>query len=345
MAEEAIQAPPRAAQSRLGNIFSSRTFWTLFVLFAIVAVDAIASPDFFSIRRMEDGRLLGSLIDILNRSAPLILLGAGMTLVIATRGIDLSVGSVIAISAAVAAVAIRTQPPGVAILLALIAGLVCGLWNGALVALLGIQPIIATLILMVVGRGIAQMITSGQIAIFNDPTLIYIGSGTLFGLPFPIYLALAVFVLVFLFVRRTAIGLMIESVGANDRASYYSGINAALIKLSVYVISGLCAAIAGLIFAGRIRGADANNVGYLTELDAILAATIGGTIGGRFFLVQSIIGVLIIQALYTGILTSGVSPEFNQVVKAVVILIILLLQSDELRQMVARTFKRVRGAA
>lgn len=337
--------PPLASHSRTAQMYQQhkRALWTLLALGAILLVNFLISPSFFSIRVVE-GRLLGSLIDVVNRSAPIMLLAIGMTLVIASKGIDLSVGAVVAICGAVAAVLIPNNPPVIAIGAALIVGMICGLWNGLLVAFLDIQPIIATLILMVVGRGIAQMITNGQIAIFNDATLSYIGTGVLFGLPFPIYIAIFGLIVVSLFVRRTAIGLMIESVGANDRASYYAGINARLIKLLVYVLSGLCAAIAGLIITGYIKGADANNAGLWSELDAILAVVIGGTAlsGGRFYLGLSMIGALIIQSIYTGILVSGLPPEFNLVVKAVVILFILLLQSDQFRTTIMRPAQAIR---
>jgi galactofuranose transport system permease protein len=342
-----IGATP-ALSPRSGKRFrvQNRAVWTLLALGLILLVNALISPNFLSIRVFE-GRLLGSLIDILNRSAPIMLLSIGMTIVIATKGIDLSVGAVVAICGAVAAVLIADQPPALVIILAIFAGLLCGLWNGILVAVFDIQPIIATLILMVVGRGIAQMITSGQIAIFNNETLSFIGTGVLIGLPFPIYIALAVLVLVYLLVRRTAIGLLVESVGANDRASYYAGINAALVKMFAYMLSGFCAAIAGLIITAYIKGADSNNAGLWSELDAILAVVIGGTAltGGRFNLIFSMVGVLIIQSIYTGILVSGLPPEFNLVVKAVVILFILLMQSDIFRQTITQSFKRLRGAA
>ena len=138
---------------------------------------------------------------------------------------------------------------------------------------------------MVAGRGIAQLITGGQITTFSNATLEFVGTGVLFGLPFPIYLSLIVFVLVALLVRRSAIGMMIESVGANDRASFYTGIDAKKIKIFVYIISGICAAVAGLIIASDIKGADANNAGLWMELDAILAVVIGGTaLAGRTLL-------------------------------------------------------------
>jgi galactofuranose transport system permease protein len=337
---------PIASNSRTSQIYqqNKRALWTLLALGTILLVNFLISPSFFNIR-VVDGRLLGSLIDVVNRSAPVMLLAISMTLVIATKGIDLSVGAVVAICGAVAAVLIPTTNPVIAIGAALLAGIICGLWNGILVAFLDIQPIIATLILMVVGRGIAQMITNGQIAIFNDATLSYIGTGVLFGLPFPMYIAIFMLIVVSLFVRRSAIGLMIEAVGANDRASYYAGINARLIKLLVYVMSGLCAAIAGLIITGYIKGADANNAGLWSELDAILAVVIGGTAlsGGRFYLGLSMVGALIIQSIYTGIQVSDLPTEFNLVVKAIVILFILLLQSDQFRQTILSPVQRLRS--
>ncbi|MBX3064751.1 MAG: ABC transporter permease [Anaerolineae bacterium] len=325
--------------------YTGKAIWPLLALVVVLIVNRLVAPDFFSVQLLQ-GRVYGSLIDILNRGAPVALLSIGMTLVIATKGIDLSVGAVIAISGAVAAVLISTTDlsPFVVILLSIGAGVLCGLWNGILVAFFDIQPIIATLILMVAGRGIAQMITQGQIAIFNDETIAFMGTGLVLGIPFPIYLMVAMLILIYLLVRRTALGLFIESVGANDRASHYAGVNAALIKLLAYVISGICAALAGLILTGDIKGADANNSGLWLELDAILAVVLGGTAltGGRFSLVLSVIGALIIQSVETGILLSGLPPTFNLVVKAIVILFVLLLQSEAFRRMISVGVLRLR---
>lgn len=322
-----------------------RFLFPLLGLILILVGNRLISPSFFSIR-IVDGRLIGSLIDILNRGAPTVLLATGMTLVIATKGIDLSVGAVIAICGAIAAVLISTTtiPPLLVMAISVGAGALCGLWNGILVAYFDIQPIVATLILMVVGRGIAQLITKGQIATFRNPSLEFVGTGVLVGFPFPIFLSLIVVFLVWVLVRRTAIGTLIESVGANDRASFYAGIDAAKIKLSVYIISGICAAITGLILTADIRGADANNAGLWEELDAILAVVIGGTAltGGRFYLIPSVVGALIIQSIQTGIYVSGLPPTFNLIVQAVVILAILLLQSEEFRRLFIRGWTKLR---
>ncbi len=179
-AESQANVEAAARRSRWARIWveNRRTLFPLMALILILLGNWLISPTFFSLR-LVDGRLVGSLIDILNRGAPTVLLAVGMTLVIATKGIDLSVGAVIAICGAVAA-ALITQtdiPPLIVILISIGAGILCGLWNGLLVALFDIQPIVATLILMVVGRGIAQLITEGQIATFSNPTLVFVGTG------------------------------------------------------------------------------------------------------------------------------------------------------------------------
>ncbi|WP_139790389.1 ABC transporter permease [Rhizobium rhizosphaerae] len=302
-------------------------------------------PGFFAIE-MQNGRLYGSLIDVMNRGAPVALLAVGMTLVIATRGIDLSVGAVMAICGAVAAASsVRGDPLAVTLVLSLGIGLLCGLWNGVLVAILNIQPIVATLVLMVAGRGIAQLITEGAILTFNDPGLIFIGSGSLFGLPMPVVLWLVFGIAVALIIRRTALGLLIEATGVNRRAATLSGIQAPAFLIMAYVLSGLCAALAGLIVTADIRGADANNAGLWLELDAILAVVVGGNslLGGRFSIIASLIGAMIIQAVNTGILLSGFPPEFNLIIKAAIIVLILLIQSPRLSHLVA--FVRPAGPA
>lgn len=342
---------------RLRNLFTgsgtrwynTRAFWTIMALLIILIANRIISPNFFTVR-MVNGRLIGSPINILDGAAPILLLSIGMTLVIATEGVDLSVGAVMAIGAAVAVVMINKYEdgatefyymPAMVILAALGAGALCGLWNGILVAYLDIQPIIATLILMISGRGIAQMITNGQSPTYTNETLAFIGRGVIFGVPFPIYLYVGILVLVVLLVRRTAIGLLLESVGVNDRASFYAGINAAMIKVFAYMISGVCAALAGLIMAGEVKSADPHKNGEFAELDAILAVVIGGTAlsGGRFSLVLSAVGALIIQSLLTGLYVSDLHPTANLVVKALVVLLVLLLQSNEFRYYVSRLFR------
>jgi simple sugar transport system permease protein len=303
----------------------------ILALIVILAVDRVVSPQFFDLR-LQDGRLFGSLIDVLNRGTPVALLSLGMVLVIATRGIDLSVGAVMAICGAIAASLADSHGLPVVLAAALGAGLICGLWNGFLVAVLGMQPIVATLILMVAGRGIAQLITEGRIVTFSSPDLVWLGNGSVLGLPVPVAIALGMLILTGAVVRGSALGLLIEATGGNARASELAGVGTRAMILAVYVWCGVCAALAGVIAAADIMGADANNAGLWLELDAILAVVIGGTslFGGRFSLVLAVLGALIIQTMNTGILLSGYPPEFNLLVKAAVVLAVLLLQSPKL---------------
>ena len=297
----------------------------------ILMADRLVSPQFFDIR-LQDGRQFGSLVDVFNRGAPVALLSLGMVLVIATRGIDLSVGAVMAIAGAIVASLVDSHSVPVALGAALGVGLLCGLWNGFLVAVLRIQPIVATLILMVAGRGIAQLITEGRIVTFSSPSLAWFGNGSVLGIPAPVAITLGMLLLTLLLVRGTALGVLIEAVGANARASELAGIGTQAITITAYVWCGLCSAVAGVISAADILGADANNSGLWLELDAILAVVVGGTslFGGRFSLILAVLGALIIQAMNTGILLSGYRPELNLVVKAIVVIAVLLLQSPRL---------------
>ena len=319
----------------------------LLALAGVLLINWLLFPNFFRIT-WQDGRLFGSLIDVINRGAPVAILAIGMTGVIATKGVDLSVGAIMAVCGAVAAtMVVAGYPTPVAVIAALAVGLACGLWNGFLVAVLDIQPIIATLVLMVAGRGIAQLITEGSIVTFNDPALIFIGTGSFLGLPMAAVIALVLMVLVTFLVRRTAIGLFIQAIGVNRAAASLAGIRSRMLLMLVYALSGFCAAIAGIVVAADIRGADANNSGLWLELDAILAVVIGGTslLGGRFSIPMAVVGALIIQAMNTGILVSGFRPEFNLIVKAGMIILILLIQSPLAGRIFTRRLVPAKAAA
>ncbi|WP_331345553.1 ABC transporter permease [Cellvibrio sp. UBA7661] len=316
-----------------------RYLWPCVGLLVLLAINAIIAPEFFHIE-FKDGRFYGSLIDVLNRAAPVALLAIGMSLVIATAGVDLSVGSIMAIAGAVSAYYITKGVDNLALIIGagLIAGLIAGIINGFLVGYMSIQPIVATLILMVAGRGIAQLINEGQIVTFDHSGFAFLGTGSFLGLPFPIVLVIITFAIVQLLTRRTALGLYIEAVGANPSASHYMGLNAKAIKMSVYCVAGLCAALAGMIAAADIRGSDANNAGLWLELDAILAVVIGGAslMGGRFSILLAIIGALIIQTLTVTIILSGIPPKFNLLIKASAIIVVLLLQSPRFQQQLSK---------
>jgi simple sugar transport system permease protein len=291
------------------------------------------TPGFLSIT-MKDGHLFGNTIDILNRASPLILISIGMTLVIATQGIDISVGSIIAISAALSAtVIVDGGSVPLAVIIGVISGIICGGWNGFLVSYIGVQPMVGTLILYIVGRGIAQLITDGQILTFTNKDFIFIGTGYIL-LPVAIYIAIIIAFLMYLLIRKTALGLFIESIGVNSNSSKFAGIQSKKVVFSLYVLSGILAGIAGIILCSNIKSADANNVGLWLELDAILATVIGGTSmsGGRFYLAGTVVGALFIQTLTTTIYSLGVPPEITLVVKAIVVIVVCIIQSPEFRK-------------
>jgi len=277
------------------------------------------------------------------------LLAIGMTLVIATGGVDLSVGATMAIAASVAGILMNPsalknevffvtdpnytfQPLWLVIVAALVVSIICGLWNGVLVAYMKIQPMVATLILMISGRGIAQLITNGlRIQITYRPYA-FIGQGWII-LPFSLYIVAIVLIITWIMTRKTAIGMFIESVGINFRSSFFSGINEKRIKLLVYTFCGLCAGIAGLVASSNVRTSDASNIGLTTELDAILAVVIGGTSmsGGRFSLLASMIGALVMQAITQSMYAIGVPAFALQAIKAVVVIFVILLFSEQVR--------------
>ncbi|QQQ78632.1 ABC transporter permease [Saccharothrix sp. 6-C] len=306
----------------------NRLLWPVLALVALLVLNVVVTPSFFSLR-LQDGHLYGSLIDILRNGAPTLLIALGMTLVIATRGIDLSVGAVAAIAGAVTCTYIASGGDAwIGMGLALLLCGVLGLWNGFLVSVLGIQPIIATLVLMTAGRGIAMLITEGQIVTVDSPTFREVGAGFVV-LPIAILISLAVLGLVALVTRRTALGMLIESVGVNPSASRLAGVRARTIIWTVYVFAALCAAVAGLMISSNVSAADANNAGLWIEMDAILAVVIGGTslAGGRYSLTGTLLGALIIQTLTTTVYTIGIAPEITLVFKAIVVIAVCLLQA------------------
>ncbi len=326
------------------RLTASPLLWPALALAALIVLNVVLTPAFLTIR-VQDGHLYGSLIDILRNGAPTMLVALGMTLVIASRGIDLSVGAVVAIAGALACAHIATAPDagrfsavGAATLIALGAAVLLGLWNAMLVSTLGIQPIIATLVLMTAGRGIALLITKGQIVTVSSEPFTVIGAGYALGLPVAILVSLAVFVVVAVFTRRSALGMLLESIGINPEASRLAGVRYRTIVFAVYVFSALCAGVAGLMIASNISAADANNAGLWIEMDAILAVVIGGTslLGGRFSLTGTVLGALIIQTLTTTVYTAGITPEATLVFKAVVVIAVCLLQAPRFRSLLRR---------
>lgn len=333
----------KQGMKQIQAIFRHQLVWPVLTLVALFAIDVAHRASFLSITLL-DGHLFGAPIDILNRAAPLVIVSLGMTLVIATRGIDISVGAIVAIAGAAAAVVLADDPTriGTALGAALAVGVLAGIWNGMLVAFVGMQPIIATLILMVAGRGVAQLLTGGQIIPIGAPGYLVFGGGYLATVPCSVWIALGVTAATALLVNRTALGLFIRAIGVNPVATRLVGLRSSAIVFSVYVFSGLTAAIAGILASSNVRSADGNNAGLLLELDAILAVTLGGTslLGGRFSLAGTVLGALIIQTLTYTTYSIGVPPEATLVVKAIVVLVVSVIQSSVARALLMRQLLR-----
>ena len=327
-------------------------FLPLFALFLVLIVNVIKTPSFFNIT-IQNGVLYGYTIDIINRSSELVILAVGMTLVIATGGIDISVGAVSALAAAVCVRMLGSSydsyasPMAVCILAALIMGMILGAFNGFLVARLRIQAMVATLILFTAGRGIAQLISAREIGGKMVPgQIIYVRMESFKGIggflphvivPTPVFIAASVVLIFYLVLTKTALGLYIKTVGINSRAGRLVGINSTFIMFLCYVLCGLTAAMAGVISSSRIYSSDANNIGLNMELDAILAVALGGNsmAGGKFSLAGSVIGAITIQALTTSLYAMGVTADQLPVFKAIVVIIIVSIQSEELKRWIS----------
>lgn len=319
-------------------------------LLIMLIFNAIVVPNFFKIS-IQNGVLYGYIIDILNRSCELIIMAVGMTLVVAaSRGTDISVGAVAAVSAAIIVRLLGSSydayamAPWLAIVIGLLAGALCGAFNGFLVAGLNIQPMIATLILFTAGRGIAQLISAreindvmvpGQILYVRMESFKQIG-GFIPGVvvPTPVFITIIFILITVLVLKKTALKTYIETVGINPKAGRLVGIKSSLIIFFTYVFCGFASGLSGLIASSRIYSSDANNIGLNMELDAILAVALGGNSlgGGKFNLTGSIIGAITIQALTTSLYALGVSADQLPVYKAVVVILIVALQSSEFKR-------------
>ncbi len=329
-------------QSFIKKVTGARLFLPLLCL-AIVLLVSVSYTHSFFVVTIKNGVLYGYIIDIINRASELAILAIGMTLVASSSGgTDISVGAIMAVTAAVVtyicaggqqAVSTLAGPLVIAILAGLVVSLLCGIWNGFLVANLGVQPMVATLILYTAGRGIAQLITKGQITYIRVDSYKVLGSTIgKCPIPTPIFVAVIMIVLSALILKYTALGLYIQTVGINSRAAKLVGLKPVAIQFLTYAICGLFAGIAGVVASSRIYSCDANNIGLNIELDAILAVALGGNslAGGKFSLAGSLIGAYTIQALTTTLYSMGVSADVLPVYKAIVVVIIVSLQSPEL---------------
>jgi galactofuranose transport system permease protein len=315
-----------AAPRRLPQ-FSLARHGALLALLILLVFNFLFTPHFASLQTFNVN---------MTQVAPIVIVAVGMTLVIATAGIDLSVGSLMAVAGQLAPIIFLDKALGLpvylliplAFIVPLLATTLLGLFNGVLVSHYRIQPIVATLVLYIAGRGIAQVLTNGNLVTFREPNFQWIGLGRPFGIPLQL-IAMLIFVVVAIWlVRKTLFGRTVLAVGGNETAAYLSGMSVGKVKRRVYMISGFCAGFAGLIVIAINSSSDANQVGLGMELDAIAAVAVGGTpfAGGRANLVGTLLGALIIQLVRYSLIANGVPDAAALVVKAGLIVLAVWLQ-------------------
>ena len=296
-------------------------------LIVILLFNAVFTPNFLQMQ---------TLFVNISQVATIAIVAMGMTMVIATGGIDLSVGAIMALSGALAPLIFMsefgTAYPALGLAAAFIVPLfvaaACGLFNGALVSFLRVQPIIATLILFISGRGIAQVLTNGNLQTYKNEAFSYLGTGKVLGLPFQGWLALAIAVVLFWVVKRTSFGRYLLAIGGNERAAELSGGPVKTVKIGAYVICAILSGIAGLIVVAINSASDAARNGNLMELDAIAAAVVGGALlqGGRAPIFGAILGAIIIQLVKYTLLANGVEDEVALIAKAFIIVLAVYVQ-------------------
>jgi ribose/xylose/arabinose/galactoside ABC-type transport system permease subunit len=291
------------------------------LLVLLFAYNAVFTRNFLSAQTLLDVQL--------RQAAPVAIVALGMALVIAVAGIDLSVGSVAAIAGQVGALTLLTGvgPVG-AVGLALLTAAVCGVFNGTLVVRFGVQPIIATLVLFIAGRGIAQLLSGGQLTGFRNPSFQFLGLGRVAGLPMPIVLMVVITAVLWFVVRYTGYGRTLLATGGNQNAARLAGVRVGRVKMAAYIACSALAGLVGLVVIGITSASDANNVGLGLELDAIAAVAVSGTplSGGRISVIGTLIGAVMLRLLQNTLIAQGVPREIAQIVTGVVIVIALFLQ-------------------
>ncbi|MFV8182084.1 ABC transporter permease [Streptomyces spinosirectus] len=253
--------------------------------------------------------------------APVLIVALGMALAIGTEGVDLSVGSVMALATSLLSLYLG-YGPWIAALTAVIGGIVVGVANGALIAFVGVQPIVATLALMVAGRGLALVLLP-QLKDVRDPGLASLGSGDVLGVPYLVLIAAVLAVLVAFVMRRTTFGRQVLAIGDSRPAARLAGLPVRRVLIVVYVCSGALAAIAGVLATARLTASDPTSLGNLMELSAITAVVVGGTplTGGRVRIGGTVAGAVLIQLLTTTLIKHDLPPSWTQIAQAVVIVL------------------------
>lgn len=315
--------PNVTADANKDNRFANLPFSKILlpaVILLLVAFNLMVTENFFDVQS------LWNLLILISTTA---LVAIGMTLVIATGGIDLSVGAIMAVAAVTSTFLLNTN------LFILIAGtlavcLLFGLFNGVIISYIGVQPIIITLAMMIAGRGLAQVATDGYLISFTNPSYEFVGKGTAAGIPLPVIILFSVAVIIYLLVKYTTFGRYVEAIGDNERAAELSGVQVKRVKLMVYCIAAVLAAVAGLIETSRLAAADATRIGELIELDAIAAVVVGGTLmtGGRPYIWGTVLGALLMGLISITFIMNDIPYSYSLVIKAFIIIGAILIQRN-----------------
>ncbi|MGY6652701.1 ABC transporter permease [Amycolatopsis roodepoortensis] len=281
---------------------------------------AVVALVLFNIAFTANFLTVGNFRTQLIQAAPVLVVALGMALVIGTEGVDLSVGAVMALSAALVPLYLGygTLP---AVAIALAAGLAAGAFNGVLVARVGIQPIVATLALLVGGRGLALVLADGQLIQLHDPGFLALGTGEVLGIPVSVLIAAVLAVLMAALVGKTAFGRRLVAIGGNRRASVLAGLPVTRVLIGVYAICGLLAALAGVLSTARLGAGDPADAGLLMELSAITAVVVGGTplTGGRVRILGTVMGVLLMQLVRATLIKHNLPDSTAQMIQAAII--------------------------
>lgn len=295
--------------------------YRVFIIFLVLLIIAsFVSDAFFTIN---------NLFNVLRQVSIVAIIAVGMTIVILTAGIDLSVGSVLAFTGAIAAGVISAGIPfPIAIIICLVVGLIMGSINGLIVSKGKVPAFIATLAVMVIARGMTLVYTQGNPIVISDAGYRFLGSGRILGVPFPVLLMIAIFAIMYWVLNHTTFGRNIYAVGGNEEAARLAGINVDRVKIGVYALTGFFASISALIYTSRLMSAQPN-AGSMMELDAIAAVIIGGTrlTGGKGGVTGTLIGALIMGVLDNILNLANVSPFYKDIAKGLVILAAVLIDS------------------
>ena len=356
-----MAAKPTEKGSFLGNLVHNQIFIPIVALLLLAIFNLIADPSFFKItlghNSNGDPVLSGYLITIIDYGSELAILAIGMTLVTAASGgQDISVGATIAISGSVllrvlcgtdTRPEVLHTPIFVAFLVSLLAAMLCGAFNGALVAFFKIQPMVATLILFTAGRSIAAWVNNNELPIVSEARFAYFG-GYIPGIPIPtpFFIAIAVFIVTWALLKFTTLGLYVQSVGINEKTARLNGLNPELIKLGTYVLLGACVAVAGLVKVSRLSTINYSVIAKDIEMDAILAVALGGNSlsGGKFNMAASIVGAYVIQFLTTTLYKFDVQATALPAYKAVVVIALVVLSAPVVREKFSRLMKKLRSS-